>query len=164
MSYVAAQRIELHYDDDQRGRADSEKRARIRWARLPELDGDGVFHNCRASAAQDYKLGGAVLALPWRENEILVDTALRLRIENDSLVAVRWTEATEWSAKILVVPRNAWGRIIFTAKEPRGDYKSLVEIVINAGLFSGPPAASIFRGPPAIERDLRHDYLRNAYR
>jgi len=48
--------------------------------------------------------------------------------------------------------------------ESSHDRKWLVEVVVNAGLFAGPPASQIFFGAPRDERDLRHDYVRKGSR
>ncbi len=37
-------------------------------------------------------------------------------------------------------------------------------MVVNAGWFAGPPPGQVFLGTPAIERDLRRDFLRAGYR
>jgi hypothetical protein len=73
--------------------------------------------------------------------------------------------AEAWKAKRLgAVAEGQWARLIWNAKRAGAETKWLVEFVLNAGRFAEPPSGQVFLGVPQSELDLRHDFLRNAYR
>jgi hypothetical protein len=70
-----------------------------------------------------------------------------------------------WLNKVVLqVPCGSWGRVVLNRKRCDGEVKWLSELVVNAGTFDGAPPGDIFLGKPAVERDLRRDFLRNGYR
>jgi hypothetical protein len=164
MSYLAIQQISIRYTDDQRGRVHAEQRERIRALPLAPIAGDGVLHECRVDAWAGFEPRTSVSGVPLRDGAVHLDE-LVLRIEGSTLVFARDPAAETWASKtILTVDEGQWARVISNAKRVTHDAKWLVEIVVNAGLFAIPPAADVFLGTPAAERDVRRDFLRNAYR
>ena len=156
MSYLAIQVIRLRYSDRERGRVEAEPRARLRAMPLEVLAGDGVLHASDGAHATTHAVASPTC----------IDDALTIHRAADSL-ALHFadTSATPRPAQLLVeLPADAWGRVIWNRKETSHDHKWLVEIVVNAGLFAGPPPAQIFSGTPREERDLRRDFLRNGWR
>jgi hypothetical protein len=165
MSYLAIQVIQIQYTDDQRGRVDAEKRESIRALPLAASAGDGVLHDCRVSASANSEPKTMTSAVPIRDGEVLIENALRLRVEDAALVFVLDAGADVWKSKqLFALAEGQWARVIWNAKRATHDAKWLVEFVVNAGLFAGPPAGEVFLGTPTNERDLRRDFLRNAYR
>lgn len=65
----------------------------------------------------------------------------------------------------LEVPQGAWVRVLWNAKHTDHDSKWLVQTVLNAGLFAGPPADHVFlHAAPMATHDLRRDLVRAGYR
>jgi hypothetical protein len=163
MSYLAIQIIQIQYTDDQRGRVDAEKRQLIRALPLAAVAGDGVLHDCRVTTWRSYEPWTMTSGVPMREGEVCLEGALRLRIDHAALVFVLDAGPRVRESKpLFTVPEEKWARVIWNAKHARDNAKWLVEFVVNAGLFSGPPAGQVFLETPVLERDLRHDFLRNS--
>jgi hypothetical protein len=146
---IAIQVIRIHYDEGQRGRVDAEKRARRRAFPLPAAAG---VHECHVSPK--YEVHEKVHAKDFVE---ITDVG-SVRVDDDELVL------THRDKRVFALREGQWGRLVANAKGGGFDEKWLIELVINAGLFELPPPAQIFFGKPAIERDVRRDFLRNAYR
>lgn len=160
MSYLAIQLIRIVYSDDGRGALEATKRERLRALPLPAIAGDGVFHDCRADIWNKYEPRGVVSAIPQRDGVVRIGETLELRVHGDKLELAGIHDPP--GKQPLSVPDDSWARVIWNRKQHGGDAKWLEELVVNAGRFSGgPPAASVFFGTPAIQRDLRHDFLRN---
>jgi hypothetical protein len=109
--------------------------------------------------------------VPMRDGAVRIDGTLELRVEGDVLTVARadaaeaWTAGTELRAKpLFAVAEGQWGRVVWNAKDGDGEHKWLVEVVVNAGIFAGPPASQVFFGAAAFARDLRRDFLHNTYR
>jgi hypothetical protein len=165
MSYLAVQLIRIQYTDDQRGRVDAEQREHLRALPLVPIAGDGVLHECLVNAWDSFEPRSSTSAVPLRDGAVRIEAALELRVEDAVLVFGRDAGAEAWKSKPLFsVAEGQWGRVIWNAKRASYDAKWLVQLVLNAGLFPAPPAANVFLGTPAVERDLRRDFLRNAYR
>ena len=155
MSYLALQVIRLRYADRERGRVEAEARARLRAMPLVALAGDSVLH----------EHDGARSTTTAVSAETCIDEALTIRRGDDALVFTITAGARRETAKALFeLPLDVWGRAIWNRKESSHDRKWLVEVIVNAGLFAGPPASQIFFGAPRDERDLRHDYVRKGSR
>ncbi len=161
MSYLAIQLIQIVYQDDQRGAETAVKRERLRAMPLPAIAGDGVFHDCRADIWNRYEPRGTVSGVPLRDGVVSIGESLEVRTTGAKL---ELTSKLEPSKPPLLLADDTWARVVWNRVDGDAETKWLVQLVVNAGRFSGgPPAASVFLGTPAVQRDLRHDFLRNGY-
>jgi hypothetical protein len=140
MSYLAIQWIRIQYTDDQRGRVHAEQRERIRALPLLVIAGEGVLHDCRVAAWDGFEPRTSASGVPLRDGAVHLDD-LVLRVDGPLLAFARDPGADLWASKTIVtVDEGLWARVISNAKRVTHDAKWLVE------------------------RDIRRDFLRNAYR
>lgn len=165
MSLLAIQWIAIRYSDDQRGAKQAAMRSRMRGfpLLLPEGgEGEGVFHEIRCDLQQPAEPTSLLhLIAPRNDNELIRVGGFRISCVERTLA---FMGPNPWSSKpAFVVPEGSWGRVIWNDVDGNADRKWLVEHVVNAGRFATPPKRGIFRGLPAVERDMRRDFLRTGY-
>jgi hypothetical protein len=164
MTYCAVQLLEFSFSDDRRGSEHAERRARIRGLPIAAIEG-GVFQRSCLYAWTGYEPRSSVGGLPWQDGAIWIADILALRVVEDRLLFAYGPRAMPWENKVVLqVPRGSWARAVLNGKAGNSDVKWLNELVVNAGAFAGRPPGDIFLGKPVVERDLRHDFLRNGYR
>ena len=163
MSCLAIQWIKITYRDEHRGAPHAARRRRLRALPLPLLDGDGVYHEVRADASQDFEPQAMTTSVRLRDGQITFEDGVRLRCDAESLALIG---PHAWSTRpLFAIANGGWGRVIWNGKGgDSGEQKWLVEHYVNAGRFAAPPSKNVFRGTPAVELDLRRDFKRNGYK
>jgi hypothetical protein len=162
-SYLAIQWIAIPYTDDQRGGKHATKRARMRGFPLPLSDNDdGLFHEVRCDLRNASPPVSETHSLePRSDGNVIRAGWFRLAQVERTLAFIG---PNVWSSKpAFVVPTGSWGRVIWNDKAGNAEERWLVEHIVNAGWFGAPPKTNIFRGLPAVERDMRRDFLRTGY-
>src|SRR5687768_1908632 len=114
MSCLAIQWIKITYRDEHRAAPFAARRRRLRALPLPLLDGDGVYHEVRADAAQDFEPHAMATSVRLRDNQIAFEDGVRLRCDVESIALIG---PNAWSTRpLFAIANGAWGRVIWNGK------------------------------------------------
>jgi hypothetical protein len=166
MPYVAAQLIAIDYNKPHRGGEGAAARVHAGRAEpLPHLDGDdvdGILHERALWMGRPPH--DTTRAIRWRDGELTIGKAFRIHLE-DELVIVPEPGAEVWKTRPLArIARGAWARVRWNEIQRGYEDRWFRELVLNIGLFKGPPGHGVFFGEPTVEHDRRFDLLRNGSR